>query len=87
MGTSDGQATLGRTGRLSPICQRQAAEYHEIDALENGLAALRAYPKELAQIRHEIRPSLERSLRGESKPLDVDLLNARVTPACNTFSK
>jgi hypothetical protein len=46
---------------------------------EESVRAFRAYQRELERCREEIRPALERSLRGESQPLDVEELKARVT--------
>ena len=43
------------------------------------LAEFREYQRELEKCREEIRPALERSLRGETKPFDPEALKGRVT--------
>jgi Arc/MetJ-type ribon-helix-helix transcriptional regulator len=48
-------------------------------SVEECLNEFRAYQSELERLREEIRPALERSLRGESRPFDADKLKARVT--------
>ena len=47
--------------------------------VEETVEAFRAYQRDLQQLRQEIRPALERSLRGESKPFDAEELKDRVT--------
>lgn len=47
-------------------------------SLDECLADFREYQSELARLREEIRPALERSLRGESKPFDIEALRAEV---------
>ena len=46
---------------------------------EASVEAFRAYQRELERCREEIQPALERSLRGESAPLDIEEVKARVT--------
>jgi len=46
---------------------------------EESVQAFRAYQRDLKRLQGEVRPALERSLRGESESLDVDDLKARVT--------
>ena len=46
---------------------------------EESVKAFRAYQRDRERCREDIRPALERSLRGESEPLDVEGLKARVT--------
>ena len=40
--------------------------------VEESRADFREYQQELERLREEIRPALERSLRGESKPFDPE---------------
>jgi hypothetical protein len=40
--------------------------------VDNSVAEFRAYQEELERCREAIRPALEASLRGESKPFDVN---------------
>ena len=40
--------------------------------VEESLVVFRKYQQELERLREEIRPALERSLRGESKPFDPE---------------
>ena len=40
--------------------------------VEESLVVFREYQQELERLREEIRPALERSLRGESKPFDPE---------------
>lgn len=47
--------------------------------VDQSAEAFRAYQREREQLREEIRPALERSLRGETKPFDPEGLKARVT--------
>lgn len=44
-----------------------------------SVEAFREYQDELERLREEIRPALERSLRGESKPFDPEDMKRRVT--------
>ena len=46
---------------------------------EESVEAFRAHQRDLERCREEIRPALERSLRGESEPLDTEELKTRVT--------
>ncbi len=46
--------------------------------VEESLVAFREYQQELERLREEIRPALERSLRGESKPFDPEEMKRRV---------
>ena len=46
---------------------------------EESLQAFRSYQRELAGLRKAIGPSLQRSLRGESKPFDGEKIKRRVT--------
>jgi len=46
---------------------------------EASVEAFRAYQRDLERCRDEIRPALERSVRGESEPLDIEALKVRVT--------
>ena len=46
---------------------------------EASLEAFRAYQRDLERCREDIRPALERSLRGESEPLDIEDLKTQVT--------
>jgi hypothetical protein len=46
---------------------------------EESVKAFRAYQRDLERLREEIRPAVERSRRGESQPLDIEDLKARVT--------
>jgi hypothetical protein len=56
------------------------------ESLQNGgrlktvdelLGEFREYLSEVERLREEIRPALERSLRGESKPIDWEALKRR----------
>ena len=49
-------------------------------SVEESVHEFRAYQRELERLREEIRPALERSLRGESKPFDPEELKGRITP-------
>lgn len=51
-------AELSRGGRSRPV--------------DEVLAEFRQYLADVERLREEIRPALERSLRGESKPFDVE---------------
>lgn len=44
---------------------------------EESVQAFRAYQGDLQRFREDIRPALQRSLRGESKPLDIEDIKAR----------
>ena len=44
---------------------------------EESVVAFRAYQHQVEQLREEIRPALERSLRGESEPLDIEDIKTR----------
>ena len=58
----------------------QQLEDHGSDrSPEESVEAFRAYQRDLKRLQGEVRPALERSLRGESEPLDVEDLKARVT--------
>lgn len=46
--------------------------------VDECLAEFRQYQRELERLREEIRPALERSLRGESPPFDVEEIKRRV---------
>jgi hypothetical protein len=46
---------------------------------EESVKAFRAYQRDLQRLQDSVRPALERSLRRESQPLDIDDLKARVT--------
>ena len=48
-------------------------------SLDEILKAFRAYEGDLERCREAIRPALERSLRGESEPFDVEEMKTRVT--------
>ena len=48
-------------------------------SVEESLSEFREYQKELERLREEIRPAMERSLRGESKSFNPEELKARVT--------
>jgi len=55
-------------------------EHGEVElSPEESVKAFRAYQRDLERCREEIRPALERSLRGESQPLDAEELKTRVT--------
>ena len=59
---------------------REQLEDHGSDlSPEESVQAFRAYQRDLKRLQGEVRPALERSLRGESEPLDVEDLKARVT--------
>jgi Arc/MetJ-type ribon-helix-helix transcriptional regulator len=45
--------------------------------VDECLREFRAYLREVERLREEIRPALERSLRGESEPLDFEDLKQR----------
>jgi hypothetical protein len=47
--------------------------------VDEVLDEFREYLEELERLREEIRPALEASLRGESKPIDWESLKERVT--------
>ncbi len=46
---------------------------------EQSVEAFRAYQRDLERCWEDIRPALQRSVRGESEPLDIEELKARVT--------
>lgn len=46
---------------------------------EQSVEAFRAYQRDLERCREDIRPALERSVRGQSEPLDIEELKERVT--------
>ena len=48
-------------------------------SLDEILKAFRAYEGDLERCREAIRPALQRSLRGESQPFDVEEMKTRVT--------
>ncbi len=45
---------------------------------EETLAAFRAHERDLKKLRKDVQPSLDRSLRGDSKPLDLQKIKATV---------
>ncbi|MBW3600205.1 MAG: hypothetical protein KY475_23395 [Planctomycetes bacterium] len=45
---------------------------------EEAVEDFRSYQAELERCRREIEPALERSLRGETRPFDVEQFEARV---------
>jgi hypothetical protein len=51
------------------ICLREGGRARPVNEV---LAEFREYREEIEKLREEIRPSLERSLRGECKPIDWD---------------
>ena len=44
---------------------------------EESVKAFRAYQDDLQRLRQDIQPALERSLQGESEPLDIEDVKAR----------
>ena len=44
---------------------------------EESVKAFRAYQDDLQRLRQDIQPALERSLHGESEPLDIEDVKAR----------
>ena len=44
---------------------------------EKSLEAFRAYQRDLERCREDVCPALQRSLRGESEPLDIEDIKAR----------
>ena len=50
-----------------------------LKSVDEVLGEFREYLAEVERLREEIRPALERSLRGESKPIDWEALKERVT--------
>jgi hypothetical protein len=44
---------------------------------EQSVEAFRAYQADHERLREEVRPALERSLRGESEPLDMNDIKSR----------
>jgi hypothetical protein len=44
---------------------------------EESLEAFRAYQRDLERCREDVRPALQRSLRRESEPLDIEDIKAR----------
>lgn len=44
---------------------------------EESVEAFRAYQRDLERLRKDVRPALERSLAGESEPLDIEDVKAR----------
>jgi len=50
---------------------------------EKSVKALRAYQDDLHRLRQDIQPALQRSLQGESDPLDIeDVSNSFFLPFC-----
>lgn len=47
--------------------------------IDECLAEFRLWREDLERVREEIRPALESSLRGETKPFDVEAIKGRVT--------
>ncbi len=45
--------------------------------VEESVQAFREYQRELEQLREEVLPALERSLRGESTPFDIEDIKVR----------
>lgn len=44
---------------------------------EESVKAFRAYQDDLQRLRQDVRPALQRSLQGESEPLDIEDVKAR----------
>ena len=47
-------------------------------SVDQSVEAFHAYQRELEQLREELAPALERSLRGDTKEFDPDALKASV---------
>ena len=72
-------ASLSELELLQLFIEKRLAAGGRKTPIDECLAEFRLWREDLERVREEIRPALESSLRGETRPFDLEALNALVT--------
>jgi hypothetical protein len=72
-------ASLSELELLQLFIEKRLAAGDRKTPIDECLAEFRLWREDLERVREEIRPALESSLRGETRPFDLEALKARVT--------
>ncbi len=77
MSAANGESVVSDLELLHQFIGESLQNGGRLKTVDEVLGEFQEYRAEVERLREEIRPSLERSLRGESRPIDWEALKQR----------